>query len=100
MLSESAAGWSTLVTLALAGSAGFEEELVKAAVDEAFSAAAAAAAAAALASRSSFFFCVICAYVFVGPSYLKINIFKNIRCDGVFKRNSLLTKLTCLPPDD
>ena len=76
MLSESAAGWSTLVTLALAGSAGFEEELVKAAVDEAFSAAAAAAAAAAaLASRSSFFFCVICAYVFVGPSYLKINIF-------------------------
>ena len=58
-----------MVTLALAGSAGFEEELVKAAVDEAFSAAAAAAAAAALASRSSFFFCVICAYVFVGPSY-------------------------------
>ena len=60
-----------MVTLALAGSAGFEEELVKAAVDEAFSAAAAAAAAAALASRSSFFFCVICAYVFVGPSYKK-----------------------------
>ena len=71
VLSESAAGWSTLVTLALAeeGSAGELEELVKAAVEEAFSlAAAAAAAAAALASRSSFFFCVICAYVFVWPS--------------------------------